>query len=205
MDNKSFGSIPDFQAISDFWRQHSQHLPGFGNLAMPAMSVEELDKRIADLKAVEAWLKLNTELLRNGIQGLEMQRQAFATFNQFTSNANSPNFFSDPQPEAKAENKEQQRAANSASSAQEDVASNWWNMMQQQFEQITHLAAQSFVSPTKANADVSPQAATATPAADTPEQGDELDDQFVSREKGGAHNPSAKRKSTSKSKPGKID
>lgn len=40
----------------------------------PTLSVEELDKRIADLRAVEQWLALNQTMLRNTIQGLEIQR-----------------------------------------------------------------------------------------------------------------------------------
>ena len=42
----------------------------------PTLSVEELDKRIADLRAVEQWLALNQGMLRNTIQGLEIQRGA---------------------------------------------------------------------------------------------------------------------------------
>ena len=37
----------------------------------PTLNVEELDKRIADLRAVEQWLSLNQNMLRSTIQGLE--------------------------------------------------------------------------------------------------------------------------------------
>ena len=40
----------------------------------PTLSVEELDKRITDLRAVEQWITLNQNMLRNTIQGLEIQR-----------------------------------------------------------------------------------------------------------------------------------
>jgi hypothetical protein len=45
----------------------------------PAMSTDELDKKIADLKAVESWLNLNMTMLRGTIQALEVQRGTIAT------------------------------------------------------------------------------------------------------------------------------
>lgn len=44
----------------------------------PTLSVEELDKRITDLRAVEQWLAINQGMLRNTIQGLEIQRGTLA-------------------------------------------------------------------------------------------------------------------------------
>ncbi|HVL58855.1 MAG TPA: PhaM family polyhydroxyalkanoate granule multifunctional regulatory protein [Burkholderiaceae bacterium] len=49
----------------------------------PTADVSELDKRIADLKAVEQWLNLNLGLLRGTIQGLEIQRGTIATVQAF--------------------------------------------------------------------------------------------------------------------------
>ncbi len=46
-------------------------LPG---LVTPTLDTDELEKRIADLKAVEGWLKTNLNMLQMTIQGLEMQR-----------------------------------------------------------------------------------------------------------------------------------
>ena len=48
-------------------------------LTAPTLSVEELDKKINDLKAVEAWLNLNMSMLRGSIQALEVQRGTIAT------------------------------------------------------------------------------------------------------------------------------
>lgn len=47
----------------------------------PTMSVEEIDKRITDLRAVEQWLALNQNLLRTTIQGLEIQRGTLNAIN----------------------------------------------------------------------------------------------------------------------------
>jgi hypothetical protein len=45
-------------------------LPG---MVTPTLDVEDLDKRIADLKTVEGWLRMNLSMLQMTIQGLEMQ------------------------------------------------------------------------------------------------------------------------------------
>ncbi|WP_208277263.1 PhaM family polyhydroxyalkanoate granule multifunctional regulatory protein [Massilia oculi] len=56
-------------------------MPGMGGMHMPGagLSVEDLDKKIADLKAVESWLNLNLGMLRGSIQALEIQRGTLAT------------------------------------------------------------------------------------------------------------------------------
>jgi len=51
----------------------------------PTLNVEELDKRITDLKAVEQWLSLNQNLLRSTIQGLEIQRGTLDAINTVTN------------------------------------------------------------------------------------------------------------------------
>ena len=45
-------------------------LPG---MVTPTLDVEEIEKKVKDLKAVESWLKMNLSMLQMTIQGLEMQ------------------------------------------------------------------------------------------------------------------------------------
>jgi hypothetical protein len=52
----------------------------------PTTDVEELDKRINDLRAVEQWLNVNLSMLRATIQGLEVQRGTIATLKSFGNN-----------------------------------------------------------------------------------------------------------------------
>jgi hypothetical protein len=52
---------------------------GVPGLTAPTLSVEELDKKINDLKAVESWMNLNMSMLRGSIQALEVQRGTIAT------------------------------------------------------------------------------------------------------------------------------
>ncbi|SHN36349.1 hypothetical protein SAMN05192549_108162 [Duganella sacchari] len=60
--------------VKNLWG--SMGVPG---LTAPTLSVEELDKKINDLKAVESWLNLNMSMLRGSIQALEVQRDTIAT------------------------------------------------------------------------------------------------------------------------------
>ncbi|CDG85395.1 tfp pilus assembly protein FimV [Janthinobacterium agaricidamnosum NBRC 102515 = DSM 9628] len=65
--------------VKNLWG--SMNVPGMSipGITAPTLSVEELDKKISDLKAVESWLNLNTSMLRGSIQALEVQRGTIAT------------------------------------------------------------------------------------------------------------------------------
>ena len=62
--------------MRNMWSKMGFSLPG---MVTPTLDVDELDKRIADMKAVENWLKMNLSSLQMAIQGLEMQRATIAT------------------------------------------------------------------------------------------------------------------------------
>jgi hypothetical protein len=49
------------------------------------MAPEELEKRIADLKVVENWLKLNLSMLSSTIQGMEVQLATVKTLQSFVA------------------------------------------------------------------------------------------------------------------------
>jgi hypothetical protein len=81
MSNPQMSNIPGAAVMSDtldfvknLWG--SMSVPG---LSAPTLSVDELDKKINDLKAVESWLNLNMGMLRGSIQALEVQRNTIAT------------------------------------------------------------------------------------------------------------------------------
>jgi hypothetical protein len=60
-----------FEMFRRLWGPLGVPVPG---MAMPTLDPQEIDKRIQDLKSVEAWLNMNLNMLRAGIQGLEMQK-----------------------------------------------------------------------------------------------------------------------------------
>ena len=70
--NTHFNTPPDF----------AQFLSGFDFLktwAAPALSMEELDKRIGELKTVQFWLDQNAQGLKAMVQALEVQKMTLAT------------------------------------------------------------------------------------------------------------------------------
>lgn len=72
------GAVADtLDFVKNLWG--SMSIPGMPSIAAPTMSVDELDKKIADLKAVESWLNVNVSMLRGTIQALEVQRGTIAT------------------------------------------------------------------------------------------------------------------------------
>jgi len=86
----SSSSIPGVDAMQDSLEFIKKMWGGMGvpGMVVPTLSVEEINKKISDLKAVESWLNLNLNMLRTTIQALEVQSatisalQAMAAANQ---------------------------------------------------------------------------------------------------------------------------
>lgn len=75
-------------ASMEMMRQAWSSLAGAGGLAQsmpitPPLSLEDLERRISDLRTVENWLQLNLSLLGSTIQGLEVQRATISTLRAF--------------------------------------------------------------------------------------------------------------------------
>ncbi|MBS1211005.1 MAG: hypothetical protein H6R19_3403 [Proteobacteria bacterium] len=64
-----------FEFIRKMWGNMGFGLPG---MVSPTLDVDELERRIKDLQAVEGWLKMNLGMLQMTIQGLEVQRSTIA-------------------------------------------------------------------------------------------------------------------------------
>ncbi|MGE5468764.1 MAG: PhaM family polyhydroxyalkanoate granule multifunctional regulatory protein [Ignavibacteria bacterium] len=73
--------------IKNMWGNMGFGLPG---MVTPTLDTDELDKRIAELKTVEGWLKTNLGLLQMTIHGLEMQRTTLAAMRAMSESATSP-------------------------------------------------------------------------------------------------------------------
>jgi hypothetical protein len=150
--------------VKNLWG--SMAVPGMNipGITAPTLSIDDLDKKINDLKAVEAWLNVNMSMLRGTIQGLEVQRGTIATLKSmsetfanavkqpgatekslFEASPYAAAFF--PQAAAPAKNdakpasKPSAAAAPSAAMPDASAASQmanpaaWWNLLQQQFQQ----------------------------------------------------------------------
>lgn len=84
-DNTNFGFgkfVPGFDFLQNLAKGASQNIPQMPNLAnwvAPTLNVEELDKRLEELKAVHFWLDQNSKALGATIQALEVQKMTLAT------------------------------------------------------------------------------------------------------------------------------
>ena len=157
-------------------------LAAMSDMMSPLMNVEELDKRITDMRAVEQWLKLNLNMLQSAIQALEVQRATLSTLRAFGAFAQasmtqaadgadtqerpaSPwgasaseqpsgafSRASDPGKEQSAGGAGDSGTAGGAGDAQSAESqagaagagafdpSNWWNLLQSQFNQLAAFA-----------------------------------------------------------------
>ena len=81
--NFGFGKfVPGFDFLQSLAKGASSNIPQLPNLSSwvaPTISVEELEKRIDELKAVQFWLEQNSRALAATIQALEVQKMTLAT------------------------------------------------------------------------------------------------------------------------------
>ena len=62
--------------MQKMWNPMSFPMPG---MTMPTVNVEEVEKKIAELRSVETWLTMNVGLVQMTIKTLEMQKAALET------------------------------------------------------------------------------------------------------------------------------
>lgn len=77
-------------ASMEMMRQAFAGLAGAGGFTAgmpmtPPMNPEDLERKIAELKSVENWLKLNLSMLSSTIQGMEVQLATIATLRSFAT------------------------------------------------------------------------------------------------------------------------
>ncbi|QKH35563.1 transcriptional regulator [Achromobacter pestifer] len=190
-------------ASMEMMRQAWAGLTGPGGLASslpmaPPMNLEDLDRRIAELRSVESWLRMNLSMLSGTIQGMEVQRSTISTLRAFVDSAANLDMgaFQDsgaasplevvlglkpgPKSAAKAAASgpaaeggkakgdeaagaagQQQSAAPGMSeqmgAAAQSASKAWWDLLQQQFNQIaTATAASMPAAPAAPGADAKP-------------------------------------------------
>lgn len=117
--------------MRNLWGNMGFTLPG---MVAPTFDLDELDKRIKDMKAVEGWLRMNLSMLQMTIQGLEMQRTTVSTVQAMGKMATNAAKSMNPEavPEAAPEEP--------ATTAFSDAAMWPWQMMQQMREQMQQSA-----------------------------------------------------------------
>lgn len=133
MSNDTQNMHDPLSFVRNLWSGMGISMPG---MVAPTFDVDELDKRIKDMKAVEGWLRMNLSMLQMTIQGLEMQRTtltAVQAMGQMASDAaKSMNAEAAAEP---AVPPAQEAFAGAAGAAM------WpWQMMQQMREQMQQSA-----------------------------------------------------------------
>jgi hypothetical protein len=122
--------------MRNMWGNMGFSLPG---MVAPTFDVDELDKRIKDMKAVEGWLRMNLSMLQMTIQGLEMQRttvSAVQTMGKMASDAAKSMTPEAAAPEAPPQPHFFQGVTDPGKSSLSDAAMWPWQMMQQMREQM---------------------------------------------------------------------
>ena len=130
-------------------------LPGLASWVAPTLSVEEVEKRIQELKTVQFWLDQNLTALKATIQALEVQKMTLSTLkgmnvrmedlaSSFTRAATAASAATPPAtaPKPAAAPPEAATKAAPAAASPGGVVDplQWWGALTQQFEQIASTA-----------------------------------------------------------------
>ena len=73
---EDFGSKEWLEQFQKMWNPMNFPFPG---VAQPTLDPEELGRKIAELKAVESWLKMNVGVVEMTVKTMEMQKAALET------------------------------------------------------------------------------------------------------------------------------
>jgi hypothetical protein len=84
------GMMPGMDFVQNLWKAApsiAQTLPpSLTQWIAPTTNVEEIDKKITDLKAVQAWLETNANMVKATVQALEVQRMTLSTLKSMKVN-----------------------------------------------------------------------------------------------------------------------
>jgi hypothetical protein len=196
--SEGFGKfVPGFDFLQNLTKGASQSIPQMPNMASwiaPTLDVEELDKRISELKAVHFWLDQNSKALGATVQALEVQKMTLAALKGM--NVNMGDLANSFKPKAadpvdSGARHEREKAAAAARSAAEAATAaelaakkerrsgkpaakasagvvdpmQLWGALTQQFQQIAATAMKDVAKHTAADAVSNPAAGAAKPAS----------------------------------------
>ena len=103
------------------------NLPG---MVSPTTDIDELEKRLADLKVVESWLKMNLTMLELTIQGLSMQCSTLKAVRELASRR--PELMATASPAAGVAKKNTPKESNQPIQPEDSFQMLWpWALMQQ--------------------------------------------------------------------------
>ncbi|WP_322993590.1 PhaM family polyhydroxyalkanoate granule multifunctional regulatory protein [Limnohabitans sp.] len=180
-DSSAFGFgkfVPGFDFLQNLSNAAAQAAPGASAGAVPGMaswvaptlSIEDIDKRIQELKSVLFWLEQNTTALKATIQAMEVQKMTLSTLQSMNVNmadlakaftVKAPAPAPAPEPQAAAPQAVKPQSASEPKPVQTDDAvkdaleepakgpaaakpavdpMQWWGALTQQFQNIAAAA-----------------------------------------------------------------
>lgn len=71
--------VPGFDFLQQQMKTVAAGLPDMSQWIAPTLSLEEIEKRIGELRTVQFWLEQNAKLLAATVQSLEVQRMTLST------------------------------------------------------------------------------------------------------------------------------
>ncbi len=150
--------VPGFDFLQNIAKGAGQAMPNLTNWVAPTLSVEELDKRISELKAVRFWLEQNSNALGATIQALEVQKMTLATLKGMNFNMAEvasaltlkPAEAREARPASEAKDGNGAAAAGAATGVVDPLQ--WWGALTQQFQQIAAGALKDAASNTAMDA-----------------------------------------------------
>jgi hypothetical protein len=153
--------IPGFDFLQNLAKGASASMPQMPNLSSwvaPTLNVEELDKRIGELKAVQFWLEQNTIALGATIQALEVQKMTLSTLKgmNFKMADLAEAMKVHPTSQGQADKPKPAKAAAVKPQDGDGKAGNmvdplqWWGALTQQFQEIATNAMQDVAASTEA-------------------------------------------------------
>ena len=178
--NTGFGKfVPGFDFLQNLAKGASQSMPQMPNLSnwvAPTLNLEELEKRIGELKAVHFWLDQNSKALAATVQALEVQKMTLATLKGMNFNMGEVAEALKLKPGAgifgAGSGKATAPAGDAAGAAQPKVAATagggakptsglvdplqWWSAVTQQFQQIAADAMKEATAPSPVKAAAGP-------------------------------------------------
>lgn len=162
--NFAFGKlVPGFDFLQNLaanaakgQAQAMPQMPDLGHWVAPTLNLEDLDKRISELKAVQFWLDQNAIALKATIQALEVQKMSLSALKSMNFNLGGAISGAEP-------GKAKTGKATAAAAGQVDPMQ-WWGALSQQFQTIAAGAMKDMAQQAGSAPGTAPAQAKAKPA-----------------------------------------
>jgi hypothetical protein len=174
-DTSAFGFgkfVPGFdflqnlgQAANPGAKGSPQGMPNMASWVAPTLNVEELDKRIQELKTVQFWLEQNTNALKATIQALEVQKMTLSTLQGMNVNMQDlAKAFTAKMPDLGKATETESATDHAKENGPAVDPMQWWGSLTQQFQNIAAAAVKDVAAQAMKNKPKAARKTKSTPA-----------------------------------------